>query len=154
MDKQIRMQPLERNPKTHAQHEREAFWQITLPMVVGILLGLAALGAIILSATQPVTELRRWADTSLVWMILPSLFIAFVLLAILVGLVYVLHRILRAVPGIACRIQQFLDRGGGQVARLADLMTEPILRGQAFWAAAQKLASYAHKSAQRQNFSE
>jgi hypothetical protein len=154
MEIQKRMQQLERNPKTHAHHKREVFWQITLPLVVGILLVLAALGAIIFSATQPVTELRRWADTSLVWMILPSLFFAFILLVILAGLVYLLSRILQAVPRIAYKIQQFIEGSSNQIARLTDLMVEPILRIQAFWSAAHRLARYTHKPAQKQDFSE
>jgi hypothetical protein len=154
MENQKRIQQLERNPKTQAQHRREVFWQIILPLVIGILLLLAALGAIIFSATQPVSELRRWADTSLVWIILPSLFFAFILLAIMVGFVYVLSRITGAVPRIAFRIQQFIERGGSQITRLADLMVEPILRIQAIWAAAQRLARYTHNSSQKQDFSD
>ena len=82
MDAPNRFKYPERNPKTHATHRREVFWQITLPLIIGILLMVAAIVAIILSATQPVTDLERWAGVSLIWMILPSLFFALIILVI------------------------------------------------------------------------
>jgi uncharacterized protein involved in cysteine biosynthesis len=154
MENQKRTLQPERNSKTHAQHRREVFWQITLPLVIGILLFLAALGAIIFSATQPVSELRRWADTSLVWIILPSLLFAFIMLVIFAGLVYGLSRILRAIPSIAYKIQQFIERSGDQIARLADMMAEPVLRVHTFLAITQRLARFTRNSAKKQNFSE
>lgn len=135
----------ERNPNTHARHKREVFWQIILPLVVGTLLLLAALAAIVLSATQPVTELERWADVSLVWIILPSLFFAFILLAILVGLVFIVGKILQAVPQYTYKIQRFLERVTGIITRLTILMTEPFLRIHTFWAAVQKIGKLLNK---------
>lgn len=145
MENQKRMLQSERNPKTHAQHRREVFWQIILPLIAGVLLLLAALAVIILSATQPVTELRRWADVSLVWIILPSLFFAFIPLVILVGLVYGVSKILQAVPVYTHKIQRFLERVSGNITRLADLMAEPVLRIHTFRAAVQRLSKFLQK---------
>jgi hypothetical protein len=139
MENQKRMQQSERNPKTHARHRREVFWQIILPLVVGILLLLAALAVIILSATQPVTELGRWADVS------PSLFFAFILLVILVGLVYVVSIILRAVPQYTYKIQHFLERVTGIITRFTDLMAEPVLRIHTFVAVVHRLSKFFQK---------
>jgi len=145
MENQKRMQQSERNPKTHVRHRREVFWQITLPLLLGILLLLAALAVIVLSATQPVTELGRWADVSLVWIILPSLLFAFILLVILVGFVYVVSKILRAVPQYTYKIQRFLERLTGIITRLADLIAEPVLRIHTFVAAVHRLSKFFQK---------
>jgi len=139
----------ERNPKTHAEHKREVFWQITLPLVIGILLLLAGVAAIIFSATQPVTDLGRWADVSLMWMILPSLFFALIMLIILIGLVYAISQLLKVVPRYARIIQLFFEQGKGKVSRLTDLVTNPILRLHSILAAARRAGRLGNREDQK-----
>jgi len=128
----------ERNPKTHAEHRREVFWQITLPLVIGSLLLLAAIAAIILSATQPVTDVGRWADVSLMWLIMPSLFFALIILVILIGFVYAISLLLRVIPRYACTVQLFFEKGKGKISQITNLIVEPILRIHSIWAAARR----------------
>ena len=137
----------ERNPKTHAEHKREVFWQITLPLVIGILLMLAALGAIIFSVAQPVTDVGRWADVSLVWMIAPSLVFALIILVIMIGLVYAISRLLGIIPRYALIIHLFFERIKGKVSQLTNLMVEPILRINSAWAAARRAGRLGKKEA-------
>ncbi len=135
MDSQNRPTHLERTPKTRAAHRREVFWQITIPLLVGVLLILAAVGAIIFSTIQPVTDVERWADVSLIWMILPSLFFALLLLVLLAGLIYAISFLLRLIPPYALVVQLFFERAKGKVSQLLNLSTEPILRINSVWAA-------------------
>ncbi len=118
----------ERNPKTHAQHRREVFWQVTLPLIVGFLLGLAAIAAIVFSATQPAPELNRWADVSLIWLILPSLFIALVFLVILAGFVYAITMLVRLTPRYARVVQLYFEIGKAKVQQIANFVAEPVLK--------------------------
>jgi hypothetical protein len=150
MDTPIKSLYPERNPKTHAEHRREAFWQITLPLIVGILLLLAAVAAIILSATQPVADLGRWADVSLMWMIMPSLFFALIMLVIMAGLVYAISLLLRIVPRYAHIIQLFFEQGKGKISQITNLMTEPVLRINSVWAAARRAVRLGKKDVQEQ----
>jgi hypothetical protein len=140
----------ERNPKTHAEHKREVFWQITLPLVLGILLLLAALAAIIFSVTQPVTDVGRWADVSLMWMILPSLFFALIILVILIGFVYAISLLLRVIPRYARIIQLYFEQAKGKVGQLTNLMAEPVLWINSIWAAARRVGRLGKKEAQEQ----
>ncbi len=135
MDSQNRQKPLERNPKTHAAHKREVFWQISLPLLAGVLLILAALGAVIFSTIQPVTEVGRWASVSLIWLILPALFFAFLFLIILAGLVFAVTYLFRLVPRYALVVQLFFEQARSKAGQLLDLSAEPILRINAIWAA-------------------
>jgi hypothetical protein len=134
MDTQKRFLLPERNPKTHAEHRREVFWQITLPLAIGLLLLLAAVAAIIFSATQPVTDLERWSDVSLMWMIVPSLFFALIILIVLIGFVYAITFILKIVPRYARVVQLYFELGKGKLSRLSNLSVEPILRVRSIWA--------------------
>jgi hypothetical protein len=135
MDTQSRSNHLERNPKTHAEHRRESFWQITLPLVIGILLILAAVGAIIFSATQPMTDVGRWAGVSLMWLILPSLFFALLLLILLIGLVYLVSYLLRLIPHYALIVQLYFEAGKAKISQVANMIVEPLLRMRSTWAA-------------------
>jgi len=134
MDTSNRHNLPERNPKTYAVHRRQVFWQVTLPLVVGILLVLGTIVLIILSATQPVTDLDRWADVSLVWLILPSLFFALILLIILVGVVYAITVIFRLVPRYARVVQLYFELGKDKVSHISNRVVEPILKMHSIWA--------------------
>lgn len=125
---------IERNPKTHAEHRREVFWQITLPLLLGILVLLAGVGAIIFSAVQPVTDLERWADVSLMWMILPSLFIALLVLVILSGFVYVVSFVYKLIPGYARIVQLYIELVKSKISQISNLTIEPIIRLETLWA--------------------
>lgn len=148
MDPSTKLPNSERNPKTHVAHKREVFWQITLPLLIGILLMIAAMIAIILSATQPVTDVSRWADVSLMWMILPSLFFALILLAITVGLVIAISQLLKVVPRYAYILQLYFEQGKGKISQLTQLMVEPILRVSSFWAAARRASRLGRRQSQ------
>jgi hypothetical protein len=148
MDTPNRRQYPERNPKTHAEHKQEVFWQITLPLIIGSLLLLAALAAIIFSITQPVTDVGRWADVSLMWLILPSLFFALIILIIMIALVFTVSLLLRIIPRYARITQLFFEQAQGKVSQLTNLMVEPILRINSVWAAARRAGKLGKKEAQ------
>ncbi|HSB66844.1 MAG TPA: hypothetical protein VLD65_09705 [Anaerolineales bacterium] len=135
MDTQNRQNQPQRNPKTHLEHRREVFWQISLPLVVGILIILATLGAIVFATLQPVTDVERWADVSLIWLILPSLFFALIFLAILAGFIYLVSFLLRLIPRYTLVIQLYFEQARSKVGQLLNLSIEPILRINSIWAA-------------------
>ena len=135
MDTQNRSLLLERNPKTHAKHRRDVFWQIIFPLMIGMLLLLAALALIIFSAIQPVTDVGRWADVSLMWLIVPSLFFALILLVLLIAFVYLISFLLRLIPHYALIVQLYFEAGKNKVSQLSNLMIEPLLRMRSVWAA-------------------
>jgi uncharacterized membrane protein len=150
MDTPIKRQYPERNLKTHAEHKREVFWQITLPLIIGILLLLAALSAIIFSATQPVTDVGRWADVSLMWLIIPTLFFALIILVIMIGLVYAISLLIRVIPRYTCIIQLYFEQAHGKVSQLTDLLVEPILRVNSLWASARRAGRLGKRDTEKQ----
>jgi hypothetical protein len=134
MDIENQPEQLKRNPKTHAIHKREVFWQITMPLLVGILLILAAVGAIVFSTLQPITEVGRWASVSLMWLILPALIFALLFLALVAGLIYAVSFLLGVIPHYTLMIQLYIEQARSKIGQLLDLSTEPILRLRSMWA--------------------
>jgi len=142
------MNQLQRNPKTHAEHKREVFWQITLPLLIGILIILVAVGAIIFSTIQPVTDVERWADVSLIWLIVPTLFFALLLLVLLAGLIYAVSFLMRLIPRYALIIQLYFEQARAKVGQMLNLSAEPILRLNSIWAAIRYATERGRKQAQ------
>jgi len=128
MDTHSRFEQLQRNPKTQAEHRREVFWQISVPLIIGVLLLLAALVGIIVSAVQPVSDVRRWADVSLVWLILPSLFFALLCLVALAGMVVLVSLVLNKLPPLAAMVQLYFEVAREKVSQVSDRLVEPVIK--------------------------
>jgi uncharacterized BrkB/YihY/UPF0761 family membrane protein len=124
----------ERNPLTHAKHRREVFWQIIFPMLIGILLVLVVVAVILLSATHAATNLSRWADVSLIWLIMPSLFFALIILIALISIIYLITVVLRITPGYARILQNYFEIGRYRVSQYSNRIVEPILKTRSTWA--------------------
>lgn len=121
----------ERNPVTHRIHKLEVFWQITIPLILGVLIVVAFAVAVSLGSTQ---EVSRWSEISLIWLIIPVLFASLIFLVILAGLVYGVTWVLRNLPPYTRLAQDAVARIGESVIKVADKTVEPVLRIQMFFA--------------------
>lgn len=114
-----------RNPLTAIRHRREVFWQITLPMVVFVVvLLLLAVAAVGLSAPQA----SVWADISLIFLIIPVMFFALIVMLIFAASIYLSVRLLQVLPYYFFRAQNGFFRLNLQIGRLTNQLVEPILR--------------------------
>ena len=127
---------LERNPVTHKAHRREVLWQITVPLVVGIV---AVLALAFLAARGATNDVSRWADISLIWLILPTLLIAFIFLIVVGAIAFGIVWLVRKLPVPARRAQDLVASLGARVGKITDAAVEPILRAQSFSASLQAL---------------
>ena len=128
----------ERNPKTHAAHRKDVGWQITLPLVVGCLLLVLLMAGVVWTATGPSTDVSRWVDISLLWLILPALLVALPILGVLVGLVYLVSKLMGVLPGYARLVQDKYAILSSKVMRLSDAPVLPLLKLKGWSAAARK----------------
>jgi hypothetical protein len=122
----------ERNPKTHAAHRKEVFLQIMLPLVIGCLLLAALVAGVIWSATGSNSEVRRWADISLMWLILPALGFALILLVLLSGITYLVSRLLGVLPGYARWVQDYFTLGMLKVIHVTNVIVKPVMKLQSW----------------------
>jgi hypothetical protein len=128
--------PVQRNPVTHQKHRREVFWQITLPLVVGILILISLAVMTGMAAIEPV---RRWSDISLIWLTTYKLVFGLINLILLAGLAYGLIRLVSVLPIYARQVQDFFVLVSRRVALITDRLVEPMLKIHSFVAGAQKL---------------
>jgi hypothetical protein len=119
--------PKERNPVTHQAHRREVFWQITLPIILGvsIILGLA-IWTIVYAAQGGGTT--HAAGTSLIFLIIPTMIMGLVLLVSRAGFAYAVIWLNQNLPPYAKQVQDIFDLIKERVRYYADRLVEPVLR--------------------------
>ncbi len=118
-----------RNPITHAAHRREVLWQITLPLLVGILIILAlAVFSVIAAIQGNSSSVMVWSDISAIWLILPTLILILILAALFGGLAYLVIRLIGVLPGYARKIQDIFAQIETTVRKLSDKAASPVIR--------------------------
>jgi len=123
--------PRERNPITTAAHRREVFWQITLPLILGLLLVLAVTVLAAVSGSGPAS---KWGDISLIWLILLTLLPILIFTVIIAGLAFGVFRLIGILPGYARQVQDFFMLVQEQVRKGADKAVDPALKAHSFLA--------------------
>ena len=121
----------ERNPKTHKAHNREVFYQITLPMVFGIV---TALLLAVLATQAAASTVSTWADISLIMMIIPTMIVFLLFLVLTAGTIYLMIRLLPLIPPYARFAQDWFAYISFRVRFGADKSVEPFLRIHSFMA--------------------
>ncbi|MEZ0396055.1 MAG: hypothetical protein ABWK53_06465 [Anaerolineales bacterium] len=107
------------------RHRKQRAWHILLPFLLTALLALG--GAALAAFGGGTGQARLWADISLIWLILPALFFALLCLAVLIGVIYLLARLTRAVPPVAAKIQFFSRRVANGARQAADKAAQPVV---------------------------
>lgn len=128
-----------RNPTTHARHRREVFWQITAPLLVVLILLLGLVGLVIWAGVQANPEVGRWADVSLVWLIVPVMIVSFIFLLLLSAITFGVVKLIQVLPPYARLAQDFFLRIQARVTGIADRLVRPIVRAKGAAAAARRL---------------
>jgi len=128
----------ERNPKTHTAHKREVWWQITLPLVFGCLLLAVVIGGLVRVATDSTTEIGRWADISQMWVMLPAFGAALLLLVLLIGVTYLVTKLIGVLPGYARLAQDTITVAMLKVMGVSNILVKPVLKLKGWLAAVQR----------------
>jgi hypothetical protein len=121
----------ERNPKTYKAHNREVFYQITLPLVFGIV---TALLLAVLATQATASKVSTWADISLIMMIIPTMIVALLFLVLTAGTIYLMVKLLPLIPPYARFAQDWFVYIAFRVRFAADKSVEPFLRIHSFTA--------------------
>ena len=124
----------ERNPETHAQHKKEVFWQITFPMLIGVVIMILMLVFVYLTITVGSSDLSRWADVSLIWLILPSLFLALIFMAFIAAFIYLISMVIHLTPRYSRLVHLYLELARSRVVQISDQITNPIVKTRSIWA--------------------
>lgn len=116
-------------------HKKQTFWQIWVPLIVGILivLFLAVLTVILTSRDISGEFNTKWASISAIYISLPALFIAFIFLAILVGLIFLFSKIHRIVPEYMQKALDILLKIRDTIHMSSDTVAKPVITVKSKW---------------------
>ena len=114
----------ERNPYTHKRHQRQVFWQVLFPVILCAVLLIALAVLVSLSVNSQVV---RFSDISIIFLILPTAAVGLLTLAFLGGFIFLQARIIKSLPPYARLAQIYLDRITTVLKKLADSAATPVV---------------------------
>lgn len=115
--------------QSYRRHRRQRVVQILLPIIAAIMLILVIAALVIQTAvTEPSGgDVSQWADLSLIWLIMPVLGIAFFITVTLAGLIFVVARLLKILPGYTFQAQYYVGFASNMVATWMDKLVSPFI---------------------------
>ena len=113
--------------ESYKKHRTQLVWQIILPMVLTAILFIALVVLINIATFRDSGDVARWAAVSTIWISIPIIIVSFLLLAILLGIAYLLIRLLQIAPIYTGKAQDFSFKVAGYARRAADAAVKPII---------------------------
>ena len=127
------IQQPEPNPKTQAAHKRETFWQITFPLIVGVVLILVLVVLTVLSATG-VGPIGQAGDTALIFLIIPLMCVTVLFTIIFGAIAFGVIKLNQTLPIYTRQAQDAFEMVRQQIQVGSDKAVEPFLKIRSFLA--------------------
>jgi hypothetical protein len=117
-----------------ARHQRQAVWQIWVPLGIGavIILGLVVLAGVGASLGSP--ELVRWTNISLLFLIMPAALVALGFVFVFAGIIFLMARLLHFLPSYTQLGQAYAHSISVLVRAWSDRAASPFLGIRSSWA--------------------
>ena len=113
-------------------HRKQRTTQIILPMVISTLLLIGTIVLISLATFRSNGDVDRWAAISTIWIVIPILLAGLIVLAILIGLIYLMARALGALPHYTGIAQDYVYIAQSYITRAADMAVKPMIALEGF----------------------
>lgn len=109
---------------TLRQHKRQVVWQIIIPFILMALLIIA--GAVLVAFGKD-SSTALWRDVSLIWLLVPALFLALIAMIVLGAAIYGLARLKKVAPRYTSLAQEYTLKGARFVHKFADGTAKPFI---------------------------
>ena len=116
--------PRVRNMQTYQRHRHEVLRQITIPLIIAIIVTLVPALFITLGGSN----VRTWADISIIWMSIPVLFFTLIALAITGGSAFLVIKLIQVLPPYTKMVQDFFIKANMRIRQASNIAVEPVLR--------------------------
>ncbi len=124
MDKQPLPKP---NHPSYQKHRRDVTRQILVPIILVTIIGLGFVALSIYGVVGRSANVSLWADISLIWLIIPMMFLALVILALVGGMVYGLAKLLGATPRYTGLAQHYALWLNAEIVLWTEKIVQPVL---------------------------
>lgn len=120
--------------------EKRDYWVwIYLPFLIGILV-FVGIGLLVVRAGFGSASV--WADTSLIFMLLPTILLGLVLFVLLVLMVYGIYKLITMIPEWFTSIRRFFWQAENAVQQTGDIAVRPFTVMKSSWAALRESYSW------------
>lgn len=113
--------------ESYRRHRRQLISQIILPVVLAAILFVALVVLVNLATFRDNGDVARWAAISTMWIAIPIIIASLIFLVLLVGMIYLLARLLGIAPAYTSQAQDFVQRLGMRIRQAADVPVKPVL---------------------------
>ena len=112
---------------SYQKHRKDLMWKIILPVVLSSVLCIALIVLINVVTFGNGGDVARWAAISTMWIAIPTIIGMLIVLALLVGIIYLLAKLLNITPNYTAMAQDFFYLIQSYAKRAADAVAKPII---------------------------
>ena len=113
--------------QSYKNHRKDLLWKIILPVVLSMVLCIALIVLINLATFRGGGDVARWAAISTMWIAIPTMLGMLIFLALLVGIIYLLAKLLNIAPTYTGMAQDFFYKIESYARRGANAAAKPII---------------------------
>lgn len=113
--------------ESYRRHRKQLTSQIILPMVIAGLLFIAMCVLINIATFRENGDVARWAAISTIWIVIPIMIASLIFLAVLIGLIYLLGRLLNITPIYTGKAQDFVHKLAIRIRLAANALVKPVI---------------------------
>lgn len=112
---------------SYIKYRKQAVRQVILPVILSAILMIALVVLISLSTFKEGGDVGRWAAISTIWIIIPVIIAGLIVLAVLLGLIYLMILALGGLPYYTGIAQDYAYKVRSYIVRGADMVVKPVL---------------------------
>jgi hypothetical protein len=115
-------------PSPITDHHRQIIWQIWVPLIIAII-GMITLAVLaVMASSGNMANSLHWANISMVFLILPGLALAGLLIIFTSLVIYLIARLLGIIPLQALRLQTWFYQAAILIHSWSNKLIEPLLK--------------------------
>ena len=116
--------------ESYLRHRKQWTWQIVLPVVLMSVLLIALIVLINIATFRDNGDVARWAAISTIWIVVPIMIGMLIFLILLVGLIYLLSKLLGITPRYTGLAQDYVHKAAGAIKRGLDAIVKQFIEIQ------------------------
>jgi hypothetical protein len=116
--------------ESYLRHRKQLTWQIVLPVVLMSVLLIALIVIINIATFRDNGDVARWAAISTIWIVVPIMIGMLIFLILLIGLIYLLSKLLGITPRYTGLAQEYVYKTSAAIKRGLDALVKRFINLQ------------------------
>jgi heme/copper-type cytochrome/quinol oxidase subunit 2 len=113
--------------ESYLKHKRDLNRKIVLPLILATLIVIGVSILIGYATFADNGDVKRWAEIATIWIVIPIIIFALIVLALLGAMIYGMSRLLNVTPRYTNLAQYYVFWFTAKINQFADSLVEPVL---------------------------